>query len=121
MYELESPKTWTCHHPNILDEWDLAFVPPPPTGVEDTYRFWESWATKCPPTETNKEKTDPYAKYNFWDVNLTEKFTSELSQTSLGRRFVYQIGLTGQTLNSLKRKRAIPSGSSTKVKRKHRT
>lgn len=103
-------------NPNILDEWDLAFVPPPPTGVEDTYRFWESWATKCPPTETNKEKTDPYAKYNFWDVNLTEKFTSELSQTSLGRRFLYQTGL--QSRKRIRTDITAVKGSRKTIKRK---
>nr|AYA94707.1 MAG: L1 protein [Human papillomavirus] len=88
-------------NPNILDEWDLAFVPPPPTGIEDTYRFITSWATRCPSSEPQKEKTDPYEKYNFWRVDLTEKFTSELSQTSLGRRFLYQTGiLTNKRLRS---------------------
>ncbi|AWK28226.1 L1 protein [Human papillomavirus type 222] len=80
-------------NPTILDEWDLAFVPPPPQGIEDTYRYITSWATRCPTAETNKEKVDPYAKYKFWEIDLTEKFTSELSQTSLGRRFLYQSGI----------------------------
>lgn len=80
-------------NPTVLDDWDLAFVPPPPQGIEDAYRYLTSWATRCPTTEPAKEKVDPYAKYKFWDIDLTEKCTSELSQTSLGRRFLYQAGI----------------------------
>lgn len=80
-------------NPTILDDWELAFVPPPPQGIEDTYRYLSSWATKCPSTEPPKEKDDPYKNYKFWEINLTEKFTSELSQTSLGRRFLFQTGI----------------------------
>lgn len=98
-------------NPTVLDDWDLAFVPPPPQGVEDTYRYLSSWATKCPTADTNTEKVDPYEKYNFWKVDLTEKFTSELSQTSLGRRFLYQTGVLG-------RKRIRTDITSPKVSRK---
>lgn len=108
-------------NPSILDNWNLAFVPPPATGIEDHYRYITSKATRCPDQNPAEEPKDPYEKYSFWLVDLTDRLTNDLSQTSLGRRFVYQIGLTGQTLSSLKRKRAIPSGSSTKVKRKRRT
>ena len=104
-------------NPTILDEWELAFVPPPPAGIEDTYRYITSWATRCPTAEPEKEKTDPYAKYNFWKVDLTEKLTSELSQTSLGRRFLYQTGV-------LTRKRVrtdITSKGSRKTAKRKRT
>lgn len=80
-------------NPTILDDWELAFVPPPPQGIEDTYRFISSWATRCPTAEPNKEKVDPYKDYKFWEIDLSEKFTTELSQTSLGRRFLYQTGI----------------------------
>ena len=48
--------------------------------------------------------------------------TSDLSQTSLGRRFVYQIGLTGRAISatSLKRKRSVISGSAKTSKRKRK-
>ena len=103
-------------NPNILDEWDLAFVPPPPTGIEDAYRYITSWATKCPSAEPAKEKTDPYAKYKFWDVDLTEKFTAELSQTSLGRRFLYQTNIL--TRKRLRTDITTSKGSRKTVKRK---
>lgn len=106
-------------NPTVLDDWDLAFVPPPPQGIEDAYRYLTSWATRCPTTEPTKEKVDPYAKYKFWDIDLTEKCTSELSQTSLGRRFLYQAGI-------LSRKRVrtnitATSGSKKSSKRKRLT
>ena len=51
----------------------------------------------------------------FWNVNLTEKFSSDLSQHPLGRKFLYQVGLlngkrprtdyTVKSKRSVKRKR----------------
>lgn len=106
-------------NPTVLDDWDLAFVPPPPQGIEDAYRYLTSWATRCPTAEPAKEKVDPYAKYKFWEIDLTEKCTSELSQTSLGRRFLYQAGIL-----SRKRVRSnitATSGSKKTSKRKRLT
>ena len=80
-------------NPNILDEWQLNFVPPPPSGIEDQYRFLESKATRCPDQNSETETQDPYKGLNFWVVDLQERFSSELSQSSLGRRFLYQSGL----------------------------
>lgn len=82
-------------NPSILDEWQLAFVPPAPQSIEDQYRFLSSLATKCP-VPAPAEKDDPYKKYNFWPIDLTERFTLELSQYPLGRRFLYQSGLLRQ-------------------------
>ena len=47
----------------------------------------------CPPTDTPAEVTDPYKDYTFWDVDLTERFSSDLSQFALGRKFLFQTGL----------------------------
>lgn len=77
---------------SILDEWQLAFVPPAPQSIEDQYRFLSSLATKCA-VPAPAEKDDPYKAYNFWPIDLTERFTLELSQYPLGRRFLYQSGL----------------------------
>nr|AYA93857.1 MAG: L1 protein [Human papillomavirus] len=77
----------------ILDEWDLAFVPPPPQGLEDTYRYIRSLATMCPADVPPKQPEDRYKDFVFWDVDLRDKFTSELDQTPLGRKFLYQMGL----------------------------
>ena len=93
-------------NPNILDNWQLNFVPPPPSGIEDQYRFLQSRATRCPTQTPATEKEDPYKELSFWVVDLSERFSSELSQFSLGRRFLYQSGLIN---GSLKRKRIISS------------
>lgn len=83
--------------PTILENWKLAFVPPPPTGIEDEYRYLENMATRCPLPDDKQEEKDPFKDMNFWEVDFTEKFTSELSQSSLGRRFLFQSGyLTGK-------------------------
>lgn len=86
----------------ILERWNLAFVPPPPTGIEDTYRYI-SLATRCPSENPKSEKADPYKDLKFWDVDMSEKFSSDLSQSYLGRRFLYQIGM----LNGSKRLRTV--------------
>nr|AYA93817.1 MAG: L1 protein [Human papillomavirus] len=101
-------------NPGIIDDWQLAFVPPPPSGIEDTYRYINSLATRCPDQNPPAEKQDPYKDYNFWDVDLTERFSSELSQFSLGRRFLYQTNL----ITSGKRPRTTVNYTKKSVKRK---
>lgn len=86
----------------ILDEWQLAFVPAPPQGIEDTYRYLKSLATMCPADAPSTSKPDPYEGKLFWEVDLRDKFTTELDQTPLGRKFLYQMGL----LNGRKRRRS---------------
>ena len=83
-------------NPSILDEWQLAFVPPAPQSIEDQYRFLQSMATKCPVPNAAQESDDPYKRYSFWNINLTEKFSADLNQFPLGRRFLYQSGLLTQ-------------------------
>ncbi|ADQ85959.1 L1 [human papillomavirus 131] len=80
-------------NPRILEEWQLAFIPPAPSDIGDAYRYIKSLATMCPPTDTPAEVTDPYKDYTFWDVDLTERFSSDLSQFALGRKFLFQTGL----------------------------
>lgn len=89
----------------ILDDWDLNFVPPPPEGLQDSYRYIASKATRCP-KDDEPEKVDPWDKYTFWKIDLKEKLSSELSQFSLGKRFLYQTGM-------MKNKRLRPSCSET--------
>lgn len=104
-------------NPRILDEWQLAFVPPAPSGIEDIYRYIKSKATKCPEPEA-EEETDPYKAYTFWNLDLSERFSSDLSQFSLGRKFLYQTGL----LNG-KRARIdyTSAGSSSRSSKRKRT
>ena len=98
----------------ILDNWNLAFVPPAPTGIEDAYRYIQSMATRCPTENPTPEPTDPYKDLHFWDVDMTDRFSSELSQSYLGRRFMYQIGM----LNGTKRLRTDITTSNTGRSRK---
>lgn len=99
--------------PKILDEWELAFVPPPPQGLEDKYRYIKSLATMCPADVPPAKPEDRYKDYVFWEVDLRDKFTSELDQTPLGRKFLYQMGL----LNGRKRPRSIDYTRTSTVKR----
>ncbi|AYD74604.1 L1 [Macaca mulatta papillomavirus 5] len=110
----------------ILDNWNLAFIPPPATAIEDHYRYITSLATRCPDQTPSPEKEDPYGKYNFWTVDLTDKMTTDLSQTSLGRRFIYQVGILNRPLSvsgGSKRKRstAVPSNAAKSTKRRRST
>lgn len=106
-------------NPSILEDWQLAFVPAPPTTIEDTYRYINSLATRCPDQTPPVEREDPYAKYNFWTVDLTEKFSLDLNQFTLGRKFLYQAGITRSSL-TLKRPRATPARSSSKSNKRRR-
>lgn len=76
--------------PDILETWNLGLNPPPSSTLEDTYRYITSAATRCPDKVPPKEKVDHYAKFKFWNLNLTEKFSSELDQFPLGRKFLLQ-------------------------------
>ena len=80
-------------NPKILEDWELNFVPPPPEGLQDTYRFIKSKATKCPTEVQPAENKDPWDKLIFWTIDLREKLSSELNQFPLGKRFLYQTGM----------------------------
>ena len=100
-------------NPDILENWELSFVPPPPEGIQDSYRYILSKATKCPADATETTKKDPWSKYSFWTMDMSERLSSELSQFALGKKFLYQTGM-------LRRKRARTENVSTKraIKRK---
>lgn len=99
-------------NPDILENWNLAFIPPPPAGIEDAYRYMQSLATRCPTENPTTEKKDPYKDKTFWTVDMSDKFSSDLSQSHLGRRFLTQMGL----VNGTKRLRTVNSVNS-KLKR----
>ena len=79
-------------NPKILEAWELAYIPPPPEGIHDQYRYLQSLAIGCQADKDEEEKPDPYAQYSFWNIDLKERLSSELSQTPLGKRFLYQTG-----------------------------
>lgn len=99
--------------PTILERWQLGFVPPPPTGLEDAYRYINSMAVKCPPSNSETQNEDPYKNLSFWNLDFSERFTSDLTQTSLGRRFLYQMGLLSGTNISSGRKRVYTDTAAT--------
>lgn len=100
-------------NPDILENWNLAFIPPAPAGIEDAYRFINSLATRCPSENPKPDKKDPYEGKTFWTVDMSDKFSSDLSQSHLGRRFLYQIGM----LNGRKRTRTTITTSNSNSKR----
>lgn len=105
-------------NPAILEDWNLAFVPPPANSIEDAYRFIHSMATRCPDQAQPTEKVDPYEKYNFWTLDLSDRMSNELSQYSLGRRFTYQTTLLNGTAS---RKRKAVTSTPTKTVTTSRT
>lgn len=76
---------------SIIENWNLGFIQAP-NNIEDRYRFIDSLATRCPKPSDKEEKEDPYKQYKFWDVDLSDKFSMNLEQHSLGRKFLFQIG-----------------------------
>lgn len=105
--------------PRIIEDWQISLSAPQSNALEDTYRYIESLATKCPPKTPPEEDKDPWAKYKFWNVDLTERMSEELDMYSLGRKFIYQSGLSNRVTNSIstRPRRAITRG----VKRKRRS
>lgn len=104
---------------SLLEEWQLGFVPTPDNPIQDTYRYLESLATRCPEKSPPKEKVDPYKGLNFWDVDMTERLSLDLDQYSLGRKFLFQAGLQQTTVNGTKTTPYRGSIRGTKRKRKN--
>lgn len=104
---------------SLLEEWQLGFVPTPDNPIQDTYRYIDSLATRCPDKNPPKEKEDPYKGLHFWDVDLTERLSLDLDQYSLGRKFLFQAGLQQTTVNGTKAVSYKGSNRGTKRKRKN--
>lgn len=99
----------------ILEDWQLGFVPTPENAVHDMYRYINSKATKCPDAVEPTEREDPFGKYTFWKVDMTEKLSLELDQFPLGRKFLFQAGL--QTRKRSIRTTSVKAPKSAKRKR----
>ncbi|AUT11922.1 L1 [Leptonychotes weddellii papillomavirus 5] len=106
-------------NPDVLDLWNLGFVPPQSSGIESTYRYLKSKATKCTEPGVDEPK-DPYADFVFWNVDLKERLSLELDQYSLGRKFLHQSGLsrTGSSMRSKRSSSSRRKSSSKKRKTK---
>lgn len=105
-------------NPSVLEDWNFGLSPPPNGTLEDTYRYVQSQAITCQKPTPEKEKQDPYKDMSFWEVNLKEKFSSELDQFPLGRKFLLQSGYRGRTSVRTGIKRPAVSKPSTAPKRK---
>ncbi|CAA24318.1 major capsid protein L1 [Human papillomavirus type 1a] len=106
--------------PNILEDWQLSVSQPPTNPLEDQYRFLgSSLAAKCPEQAPPEPQTDPYSQYKFWEVDLTERMSEQLDQFPLGRKFLYQSGMTQRTATSSTTKRkTVRVSTSAKRRRK---
>ncbi|BDH85314.1 putative major capsid protein L1 [Four-toed hedgehog papillomavirus] len=88
--------------PDIIEGWNLSVTTPPQT-LEEHYRYITSDATKCPKNVPSTEKTDPYGHLNFWNVDLSEEMSDQLDQFALGRKFLFQAGLSSSRKRPAKR------------------
>ncbi|ACT32133.1 major capsid protein [Macaca fascicularis papillomavirus 11] len=104
--------------PSILEDWNFGVQPPPAGTLQDTYRFVQSEAIRCQKTAAPKVKEDPLSKYTFWDVDLRDKFSADLDQFPLGRKFLLQAGMRARsTLRAPKRPAPTTSSGSSKKRK----
>lgn len=104
----------------ILEEWNLGVANNTVNGpIPETYRFIESDATKCPDAVKKDKPKDPYENLKFWDVNLTDRLSQDLSHFPLGRKFLYT-GRYNQAPRPIKRKANDTNGTSVKRRRQPR-
>nr|QJD33418.1 L1 [human papillomavirus 35] len=106
-------------NPSILEDWNFGLTPPPSGTLEDTYRYVTSQAVTCQKPSAPKPKDDPLKNYTFWEVDLKEKFSADLDQFPLGRKFLLQAGLKARP-NFRLGKRAAPASTSKKSSTKRR-
>lgn len=103
----------------ILDNWNLGVVTTQNGPLAETYRFINSKATKCPDSVKKDEANkDPYESLKFWNLDLTEQLSQDLSHFPLGRRFLYQFQKV-QTPNTRKRKAPVTTSGTSKRRRKN--
>nr|QFF92670.1 major capsid protein [Equus caballus papillomavirus 1] len=114
-----TPENLTILHqqdPGILKGWELGVTPPSGSVLEDTYRYINSVATKCPPNPPEEVQEDPWGRFAFWRVDLSERFSLDLDQFPLGRRF---LALSAPRTRTSAAKRKTPvSAKSSKQRRK---
>ncbi|CAC80276.1 L1 protein [Omikronpapillomavirus 1] len=76
----------------IIEKWNVGFATAAPasSSLAEHYRYINSLATKCPPAPEDTEEKDPYEGESYWNIDLSEAFSSELDSFPLGRKFLYQ-------------------------------
>lgn len=104
-------------HPSVIESWQLGLVPMPSSSLEDAYRtLTGNLATKCS-EDVTPPKPDLYEQWNFWNVDVSEKLTTELERYPLGRKFLAQkMFKTPRAPQPVKRK--LPTTRKTAAKRK---
>ncbi|QYI89581.1 L1 major capsid protein [Bos taurus papillomavirus 40] len=103
--------------PTIIENWNLGFLQPT-NNIGDQYRFITSFATRCPTDDDNPKPKDKYEDMNFWKVDLTQRFSSQLENFSLGRKFLYQTGTRKGTKRSAPKTVSFESKRAPKRRRK---
>ncbi|WBM84032.1 L1 protein [Alphapapillomavirus 5] len=103
---------------SILEDWNFGLTLPPTASLEDAYRFIKNSATTCQRNAPPVPKEDPFQKFKFWDVDLKEKFSIDLDQFPLGRKFMLQAGIQRRPKLGTKRPLSSTSSSTKRKKRK---
>ncbi|AXQ00537.1 L1 protein [Okapia johnstoni papillomavirus 1] len=106
-------------NPAVLQGWEIGLQPAPSTVLEDQYRYLDSPATKCATNVIPAKPVDPYDRLKFWEIDLKEKLSLDLSQFPLGRRFLVQQGL-GCSAAAAPKKRSVQTTDNGQRKRRKR-
>nr|AVC68888.1 L1 protein [Omikronpapillomavirus 1] len=103
-------------NPKIIEKWNVGFAPAAPTtsSLSDQYRYIESLANRCPAPPEETEDTDPYEGEVYWNINLSENFSSELDSFPLGRKFLYQAGKSSVAVSGRSGTKRLASKASNK-------
>ncbi|AAY32852.1 L1 [Tursiops truncatus papillomavirus 2] len=104
---------------SILEEWNIGFQGTATVSAEEKYRYLSSLATKCPDNPPTPKVQDRYDGLSFWTVDVSKTLSKDLENYPLGRKFLYQAGLTNGVPATRKRTSGGPS-SKLPTKRKRR-
>lgn len=94
----------------ILEQWNLGFIAVPTNSLETAYRFQVNKATSCQPEAPPEEPPSPS---KFWVIDMTDRLTSDLEQSPLGRKFLTQWGIY-KNPPAIKRKVSMKTVAKTK-------
>lgn len=106
--------------PNIIEDWHLSVNAPESSIIADHYRYITSQATKCPDDVPPPPDTDPYRNLRFWEIDLSDRMTEQLDQTPLGRKFLFQSGVSQNSSSSSLKRVQTRSKTTRPVKRKRK-
>ncbi|ADJ96340.1 L1 protein [Delphinus delphis papillomavirus 1] len=104
--------------PDILRGWNIGFEAAAPVSGEENYRYLSSLATKCPDIPPEKQPPSRYHGLSFWTIDVSKSLTRDLDNYPLGRKFLYQAGLSGLGSSSGRKRPSSSAMSTSKAKRK---